>query len=299
MNAQQAMERNEALLRSWTYNFETRDGNSRTIVFEGGVTGITYHRYFDYAKYITEGTQLLVKPDPTNQFDINATGIWFNKGDGNFEQIGWIPKALNRVAARAWKAGHKLEAVVFQHKPNHGDNNQKLIISVTLKKSDSKQALHPPPSSKQTKLSEQKALTAWESPFIAVQTNPLLKGNIMAKSVNAVIEQNISLGTSAAFLEAGRIANSQLSQMASKKLPIMVRAYADTALGRLLLANVALMARDHFRPNDERLAKLVNAMTVSAYQEVLQNFDIEAMIEDLISNKTIVKALKSFDVDPA
>ncbi len=110
-----------------------------------------------------------------------------------------------------------------------------------------------------------------------------------------VVQKNIDLGTSAAFLEAGRIANNQLSSIASKKLPIMVRAYADTALGRLLLANVALMARDHFRPDDERLGKLVNAMTVSAYQEVLQNFDVEQMIDDLVSNSTIKKALKSID----
>ena len=113
--------------------------------------------------------------------------------------------------------------------------------------------------------------------------------------IDSLLSQNKAAATTAAVLEAGRIANNQLSAVAGKKLPIMVRAYADTALGRLLLANVALMARDHFRPEDERLGKLVNAMTVAAYQEVLQNFDVEQMIEDLISNSTIKKALKSID----
>jgi len=288
-NAQQAMERNEALLKQWHREYESRGNHMRTTVFEGGITGITYHHYFDYAADIEQGAQLLVKPAPENKFDDCATGIWFTKNNGVTEQIGWIPKALNRIAALALKAGHTLEAVVLKHNRGHGDNNQKLIISVTLKKSDNvvftSGDSEPIPGNTRYKISEPPTQSS--------------KGNIMTKSVNAVIEQNISLGTSAAFLEAGRIANNQLSQIASKKLPIMVRAYADTALGRLLLANVALMARDHFRPNDERLAKLVNAMTVSAYQEVLQTFDIEAMIEDLISNKTIVKALKSFDVDPA
>jgi len=79
----------------------------------------------------------------------------------------------------------------------------------------------------------------------------------------------------------------------------MVRAYADTAVGRLLLANIAVMAAEHFRPEDNRLKKLTEAMAVSSYQEVLQQFDIEQMIEDLISNKTIAKALKAVDVDPA
>lgn len=68
---------------------------------------------------------------------------------------------------------------------------------------------------------------------------------------------------------------------------------------RLLLANIAMAAAEHFRPGDQRLDRLTKAMAVTAYQEVLQQFDIEQMIEDLISNKTIAKALKAVDVDPA
>ena len=113
--------------------------------------------------------------------------------------------------------------------------------------------------------------------------------------VTDVIQKNVDLSTSAAFLEAGRIANKQLSGVAGKKLPIMVRAYADTSLGRLILANIALLAQEHFRPDDVRLQKLANAMTVSAYQEVLQQFDIESFIDDLLSNATIKKALKTVD----
>ena len=113
--------------------------------------------------------------------------------------------------------------------------------------------------------------------------------------VSNVVQKNVDLGTSAAFLEAGRIANKQLSGVAGKKLPIMVRAYADTPIGRLILANIALLAQEHFRPDDTRLQKLANAMTVSAYQEVLQQFDIEQFIDDLLSNATIKKALKTVD----
>lgn len=122
----------------------------------------------------------------------------------------------------------------------------------------------------------------------------------MANSkVSNIVQKNVDLGTSAAFLEAGRIANNQLSSLAGKKLPIMVRAYADTALGRLILANVALLAQEHFRPDDTRLQKLANAMTVSAYQEVLQQFDVESFIDDLLSNNTIKKALKQVDTAEA
>ncbi len=117
--------------------------------------------------------------------------------------------------------------------------------------------------------------------------------------VNTVIEKNITLGTNAAFLEAGRIANNQLSAIAGKKLPIMVRGYTDTALGRLVLANIAMMAAEHFRPGDTRLERLTKAMAVTSYQEVLQQFDIEEMIEGMLSNKTIAKALKAVEVENA
>lgn len=250
-------------LRQWRTNYMINENDA--VVYEGYVTGLSHHAYALVAPALKQGMELVVKPDPTNKYDMNATGIWY---DGH--QVGWIPKVMNFVASAAWQAGHKLEAVILRHSPTSGDYNNRLIVRIGTIKQNASPTL---------KLSEPKEPT-------------------IMKSVNAIVEQNISLGTSAAFLEAGRIANNQLSAVAGKKLPIMVRAYADTALGRLLLANIALMARDHFRPNDERLGKLVNAMTVSAYQEVLQTFDVEQMIEDMIGNSTIKRALAKFD-EPA
>ena len=113
--------------------------------------------------------------------------------------------------------------------------------------------------------------------------------------VQQVIANNMQLGTSAAFLEAGRIANNQISSVAASKLPMLMRGYAATPLGRLIIANIAALAAEHFRADDKRLKRLTNAMTVSAYQELLQTLDIEQFIEDLVSNSTIKKALKTFE----
>ena len=113
--------------------------------------------------------------------------------------------------------------------------------------------------------------------------------------VQQVIANNMQLGTSAAFLEAGRIANNQISSVAASKLPMLMRGYAATPLGRLIIANIAALAAEHFRADDKRLKQLTNAMTVSAYQELLQTLDIEQFIEDLVSNSTIKKALKTFE----
>lgn len=268
------MRENERRLGLWERDYDLRGEHSEPTVFRGNVTGLTYHEYWTYSQRLKAGGELIVRPDPANKFDANATGLFFQDPEQPEvipAQIGWIPKALNRVAARAAREGYTLRAKILSHIPFPNGNDAVLNCIVFIDRKDLPTEVPIQPSQEITSMSK----------------------------LTAIAQKNIDLGASAAFLEAGRIANNQLSSIASKKLPIMVRAYADTALGRLLLANVALMARDHFRPNDERLGKLVNAMTVSAYQEVLQNFDVEQMIDDLVANSTIKKALKTIDAQPA
>jgi len=113
--------------------------------------------------------------------------------------------------------------------------------------------------------------------------------------VNKAIELNKAAATSAAFLEAGRIANNQLTKVASKKLPIVVRGYADHPLGKLVIANLAAMAAQHFRGDDANLKKLTSAMTVQAYQELIQTVDIEGIIDELLESKEVKRALSKLD----
>ena len=319
-NAQQAMLANESLLKEWDKDLQhVLDGEEEgAVVYKGPATGLSHHQYREYDAILKVGNFLTVKPDPQNKYDANATGLFY----GN-KQIGWVPKAMNSVCAKA-ATYCELEARIIRHKEFNGDFTNLLFVEVTatLKESDDdrtdnainqyygdRAAPSPPPWQKHPMaqtvfghLTEAQKKT-WSGDLQRKMLDNVapLKSNPekdMAKpSVNNVIEKNITLGTTAAFLEAGRIASNQLSAVASKKLPIMVRAYADTAVGRLLLANIAVMAAEHFRPEDNRLRKLVEAMTISSYQEVLQTFDIEQMIEDLVSNKTIAKALKAVDVE--
>ena len=231
--------------------------NGRGVIYEGCATGLSHHDYQRYKDQIRVDTRLLLRPDPENKYDKNAAGLFFNG-----QQIGWIPKGWNGAVAKALSMNLVLSVIVTDHRPNNPDFQKRLFIRVEVFNS-------------QPQVQEQ---------FTMAQTK-----------VSNVVQKNVDLGTSAAFLEAGRIANKQLSGVAGKKLPIMVRAYADTPIGRLILANIALLAQEHFRPDDTRLQKLANAMTVSAYQEVLQQFDIEQFIDDLLSNATIKKALKTVD----
>lgn len=229
--------------------------------YDGHVTGLKHYQYEMHRSRIYPGVKLVVKPQPDNPYDSNAVGLYLTE---NF-QIGWIPKGLNGPAAKALRDGKQLAAIVRRH--------------------DAK-------------------IPVWQSlievEVYEVQTAKPKEQTQMANTkVQNIIQTNLDMGTSAAFLEAGRIANKQLSAVAGKKLPIMVRAYADTPVGRLILGNLAVLAQEHFRPDDVKLQKLAKAMTVTAYQEVLQQFDVEQFIDDLLSNATIKKALKQVETTEA
>lgn len=109
--------------------------------------------------------------------------------------------------------------------------------------------------------------------------------------IQEVTKRNTQLATSAAVLEAGRIANKQASKLIAGQLPLMARGYADTPVGRLVIANLAGIALDHFRPDDQKLRALTNAMTVQAYQELIQTLDVDGFIEKLLEDKSIKSAL--------
>lgn len=227
--------------------------------YQGNVTGLTHHHYDECKESIVKGTYLEVRRCPDNKYDPRATGLFFCG-----KQIGWIPKALNSYAAELLDEGAVLKARVDSHTA-HPDIQHRLYVSVYTTQLPIKETITEPEDKEQDNMSN--------------------------TQIQTIVAKNIKLGTSAAFLEAGRIANNQLSGMASKKLPLMARGYADTPLGRLLIANVASMAAEHFRPGDEKFKNLTNAMVVSAYQEVLQQFDVESFIDDILSNNTIKKAL--------
>ena len=92
-------------------------------------------------------------------------------------------------------------------------------------------------------------------------------------------------------MEAGRIANNQLAKLVGAKAPLMLKGYVNTPLGKLIIANLAQLALERFQPNNTQAAVLSKAMMVQAYQEVIQLIDVEGVIDELLSDAKISKAL--------
>lgn len=106
-----------------------------------------------------------------------------------------------------------------------------------------------------------------------------------------IVANNKSVAVNAAYMEAGRIANNQVTKLVAAKAPLMVKGYVDTPVGKVVLANLTAMAVEQFRPTDVKLKKVSVAMMTQAYQELIQTVDIEGMLNELTSSDGIKAAL--------
>lgn len=109
--------------------------------------------------------------------------------------------------------------------------------------------------------------------------------------LSTAVDTNKKAATSAAVFETGRIANNALVNMIKPKLPMMTRGYLDTPLGKLVLANAVKMAVDQFKPDNATAQRLANGMIVAAYTEAIQAFDIESLLDDLLGDSKVLRAL--------
>ena len=103
---------------------------------------------------------------------------------------------------------------------------------------------------------------------------------------------NKQAAVSAAVFETGRLANKKIIDLVKNHIPASLINYMDTPLGKLALANAVLIAVQQFKPDSKNLEKIANGMVVAAYQELIQQYDIQGMLETLSSDTKINNAIK-------
>lgn len=228
-------------------------------IWYGYVNGLTYYRYGEVANHLTNGVELELRRQKDNPHDSKAVAVFYQE-----KQVGWVPKAYNEPVARLMDQGNNLRTFVVDHSVN-SDYTRRLKVDII----------------------NYSATNQKDTDIMAnINTAPS-----SASVLSNIGRTNLSAAKSAAFLEAGRIANKEVTKLTGKVLPIMVRGYADTPFGRLLTANVAVMAAAHFRPEDDKLQQLAEAMQVQAYQELLQTLEIDEFLESLLESPKIKAAL--------
>lgn len=247
-----------------------------TILFEDFVTGLSHHQYKKLAKDLAPGGYLLLSRIHDNAFDPEAIGV-FDPANGY--QVGWIPKDKKGSLLHYLPAelNNSMYARITYHRPlNPGDTHYQQCLKIKVVVEDNGQLFY---------------LKA-HAPTVTIAATPTVKENKMTKVAQA-IDTNKNAAILAAQLEAGRLANKHATKLISGKLPLMVKGYADTPLARLAFANAIKFAVDNyggkFGKHKELASQVSEAMVVSAYSEIIANFDIDSMIEQFLEGKEMKK----------
>lgn len=105
--------------------------------------------------------------------------------------------------------------------------------------------------------------------------------NTMTKIAN-IVAANKSAVINAAKLEAGKIALTQITKVAAKKAPFMIKGYIDTPIGRVVIANLLSVAVDQYAPSNQKAKAVAGAAMEAAMLEMVQSFNIAEMIDEMV-----------------
>ncbi|QIO00769.1 hypothetical protein bastian_9 [Salmonella phage bastian] len=122
------------------------------------------------------------------------------------------------------------------------------------------------------------------------------KGNIMSK-VSSIVAANKSAVVNAAKLEAGKIALTQITKVAAKKAPFMIKGYIDTPIGRVVIANLLSVAVDQYAPTNQKAKAVAGAAMEAAMLEMVQSFNIAEMIDEMVKGIDISTFTQSAETE--
>ena len=116
---------------------------------------------------------------------------------------------------------------------------------------------------------------------VNTQTTENKGKNTMTKIAN-IVAANKSAVVNAAKLEAGKIALTQITKVAAKKAPFMIKGYIDTPIGRVVIANLLSVAVDQYAPTNAKAKAVAGAAMEAAMLEMVQSFNIAEMIDEMV-----------------
>ncbi|QNI21591.1 hypothetical protein [Salmonella phage 3sent1] len=116
---------------------------------------------------------------------------------------------------------------------------------------------------------------------VHTQTTENKGKNTMTKIAN-IVAANKSAAVNAAKLEASKIALTQITKVAAKKAPFMIKGYIDTPIGRVVIANLLSVAVDQYAPSNQKAKAVASAAMEAAMLEMVQSFNIAEMIDEMV-----------------
>lgn len=127
----------------------------------------------------------------------------------------------------------------------------------------------------------EKHVVNYNTQSVNTQTTENKGKNTMTKIAN-IVAANKSAVVNAAKLEAGKIALTQITKVAAKKAPFMIKGYIDTPVGRVVIANLLSVAVDQYAPTNQKAKAVAGAAMEAAMLEMVQSFNIAEMIDEMV-----------------
>lgn len=127
----------------------------------------------------------------------------------------------------------------------------------------------------------EKQVVSSNTQSVNTQTTENKGKNTMTKIAN-IVAANKSAIVNAAKLEAGKIALTQITKVAAKKAPFMIKGYIDTPIGRVVIANLLSVAVDQYAPTNQKAKAVAGAAMEAAMLEMVQSFNIAEMIDEMV-----------------
>jgi len=97
-----------------------------------------------------------------------------------------------------------------------------------------------------------------------------------------MVAANKSAAGTAASVTIGNIINTRVVKIVTPKLPMMVRGYAETPMGKAVVANLVATSIVHFMPTNEKAMLAANAMVQAAMLEFTASFNFEQMVNEML-----------------
>lgn len=120
-----------------------------------------------------------------------------------------------------------------------------------------------------------------------------LQMNTIKSTATAIVAANKNAAVNAAKLEAGSIVLKKVSGIAASKAPFMIRGYVDTAVGRVVIANLLNFAVSQYAPNNRKAVIAADAAMQAAMLELVQSFNVGEMIDEVLKGVNLSSLIEN------
>lgn len=103
------------------------------------------------------------------------------------------------------------------------------------------------------------------------------------ETASALVADNKEALVNAAELKAGQLINKQVMKLATPKVPLLLQGYMKHPAMQILIANAVGFGLKHYAPENKKLQKLSKLMLNAAAFDTVDSFNLDEMIESILS----------------